>query len=59
MTRRWLPAAAALAATTLSLAALAPAAPAPAQTPAASGADLPSAARLAAVRDYISKSWTR
>jgi alpha,alpha-trehalase len=58
MTRRWLPAAAALVATTLSVAALAPAAPAPAPTPAASGVELPSPARLAAVRDYISKSWT-
>ena len=60
MTRRWLPAAAALAAAMLSLAALAPADPAqtPKATAAASGAELPSPARLAAVHDYIRKSWT-
>ena len=58
MNRRWLPAAAALAATTLSLAALAPAAPAPPPTPASGGSELPSAERLAAVREYIMKSWT-
>jgi alpha,alpha-trehalase len=55
MTRRPFPAAAALAATTLSLAVLAAAAP---PTPAASESALPSPARLAAVRDYIRKSWT-
>ena len=59
MTRRWLPAAAALAATTLSLAALAPAAPAPPPAPApAAGSELPSPASLVAVRDYIEKGWT-
>jgi alpha,alpha-trehalase len=56
MTRRWIPASAAIAATTLSLAVLASAAPVPA--PAARETALPSAARLAAVREYIKKSWT-
>jgi alpha,alpha-trehalase len=53
VTRRWLPASA-LAAATLCLAPLAPAAPGPA----AGETQLPSPARLAAVRDYIKKSWT-
>jgi alpha,alpha-trehalase len=53
MTRHSLRAAAALAAASLALAALAPAAPAAA----GDEGELPSPARLAAVRDYIKKSW--